>query len=387
MKKYLSCIVLIVICIVGAMIFYVNANDFFKNDNSVNTDSESNITNDISGSKDNASGNTTDKVQVATIEKEGTILSEYFTNTNLRIEYAIYKLENESNLYLSCEMYIDTKTPITETSNGYLSVNGVKKEFTLNKTLGTSTLLTSVTSSIEFKEGDKINIEGFLNVSISDSSGVTLSNLNATGIIIASEEYKKLPSSFLINMEHISQYPDLPSGDEVTSLAMVLKYLGYDVDKTELCDLYLDKGPVGFTNFYEANVGNPRSAYNSYGCLAPVIVNASNRFTSVNGGTHKAYNLTSYNLDALLYEVASGNPVIVWACENFDITPSISRIWVVDGQNLYLKSNMATMVLVGYDLINNTVTLSNPAGNIFEIDMSLFETRFLEMGSYAVVVK
>ena len=168
---------------------------------------------------------------------------------------------------------------------------------------------------------------------------------------------------------------------------MVLKYLGYDVDKNDLCDLYLDKGPVGFTNFYEANVGNPRSAYNSYGCLAPVIVNASNRFTAVNGGAHKAYNLTSYNLDALLCEVASGNPVIVWACENFDITPSISRIWVVDGQKLYLKSNMTTMVIVGYDLINNTVTLSNPAGNVFEIDMSLFETRFLEMGAYAVVVK
>ena len=386
MKKYFSVVLLIVLCLACAMIFYVNANDFFSG-GSKDSDSDSSLSNDIGDSNDTVTGDTVDSIQIATIEKEGTILGEYYTNTNLRIEYAVYKLENEKNLYLSCEMYLDAKSPITNEAKGYLSINGVKKEFTIQKMIGNTALLTSVTSSLEFKEMQKINVEGFLDIQISDSAGVSLSSLKASGTIVASEEYKKMPSSYLINMEHISQYPDLPSGDEITSLAMVLKYLGYEVDKNELCDLYLDKGPVGFTNFYEANVGNPRSAYNSFGCLAPVIVKAGNRFTTVNGGAHKAYDMTSYSLDALLYEVASGNPVIVWACDDFDITPSISRIWVVDGQNLYLKSNMATMVLVGYDLINNTVTLSDPAGSIFEIDLSLFETRFSEMGSYAVVVK
>lgn len=386
MKKYFSVVLLIILCLACAMIFYVNANDLFGG-GSKDSGSDSSISNDIGNSNNDIVGDTTDSIQIATIEKEGTILGEYYTNTNLRIEYAIYKLENEKNLYLSCEMYLDAQGPITNEAKGYLSINGVKKEFTITKMVGNTALLTSVTSSLEFKEGQQINIEGFLNTQISDSAGVSLSCLKANGTIVASEEYKKMPSSYLINMEHVSQYPDLPSGDEITSLAMVLKHLGYEVDKNELCDLYLDKGPVGFTSFYEANVGNPRSAYNSYGCLAPVIVKAGNRYTTVNGGGHKSYDLTSYNIDALLYEVASGNPVIVWACEDFDITPSISRIWVVDGQNLYLKSNMATMVLVGYDLINNTVTLSDPAGSIFEIDMSLFETRFSEMGSYAVVVK
>ena len=381
MRKYLSCVILIILCITCAMIFYVNANEFTPSDDTSKDTSDSN---DIPAEDNNASS---DAIQVATIENEGTIVSEYYTDANLRIEYAMYKLEGESTLYLSCEMYLDSSSPINKACNGYLSVNGAKKEFSVSKAISSSSILCSVTSSITFNEGEKIYIEGFLDVDINDNNGVTLDSLNAKGTIIASENYKKLPTSCLIDMEHISQYPDLPSGDEITSLAMVLKHLGYAVDKNELCDLYLDKGPVGFTDFNKANVGNPRNAYNSYGCLAPVIVNASNRFTVVNGGKHTAYDLTSYSLDAILYEVALGNPVIVWACDDFDITPSISRIWVVDGQNLYLKSNMATMVLVGYDLINNTVTLSNPAGSIFEIDMSLFETRFLEMGSYAVVVK
>ena len=383
MRKYLSCVILIILCIACAMIFYVNANEFKPNDDtSVDTNSDT----DGSSSVNNGD-NTTDAVQVATIEKEGTIVSEHLSSTNLRIEYAMYKLENDNNVYLSCEMYIDTKSPISSEAKGYLLIDGSKKEFTLAKTIGTSTLLCSVTSSYEYTEGKKIEIEGFLDIDINESNGVVLDGLNAKGILVASEAFKNMPSTYSINMEHISQYPDLPSGDEITSLAMVLSFLGYEADKNELCDLYLDKGPVGFTSFYEANVGNPRNAYNSYGCLAPVIVKASNRFTEVNGGKHSAYDLTSYSLDALLYEVASGNPVIVWACEDFDITPSISRIWVVDGQNLYLKSNMATMVLVGYDLIKNTVTLSNPAGSVFEIDLSVFEERFLEMGSGAVVVK
>jgi len=381
MRKYLSCVILIILCIACAMIFYVNANEF-KPNNNTSSDSDNSI-----GSSDIDTNIIVDNIQIASIENEGTIVSEYYTDARLRIEYAMYKLESEDDLFLSCEMYFDTATPITKESSGYLSINGTKKEFTLTKTIGTSTLLTSITSSSQFNEGEIIKVEGLLNADISDTSGVTLNNLKAVGNIIASEKYKQMPSSCLIDMEHISQFPDLPSGDEITSLAMVLNFLGYDVDKCELCDLYLDKGPVGFTSFYEANVGNPRNAYNSYGCLAPVIVNASNRFTNVNGGGHSAYDLTSYTINALLYEVALGNPVIVWACEDFDIPPSISRIWVVDGQNLYLKSNMATMVLVGYDLTNNTVTLSNPAGSVFEIDLSLFENRFSEMGSYAVVVK
>ena len=39
MKKYLSCIILIVICIVCATVFYVNANEFLPNDTASNDSS------------------------------------------------------------------------------------------------------------------------------------------------------------------------------------------------------------------------------------------------------------------------------------------------------------------------------------------------------------
>ena len=45
----------------------------------------------------------------------------------------------------------------------------------------------------------------------------------------------------------ICQYPELPTGCEVTALAMVLGFYGQDVDKCELSDKYLDKGKIGET--------------------------------------------------------------------------------------------------------------------------------------------
>lgn len=381
MKKYLSCVILILLCIVCAMIFYVNAKDITP------SDSDSDLSTSDTSSDIPTNGDTTEDIKVSAIEKSGTFLSESLTKTGLRAEWAILKYENEKNLFVSCELYLDTESPINTACTGYFMVNDEKKDFSLANSIGSSTLLSSVTMSLEHSEDLEIKVEGYLDIDISTAGGVNIDSLTLSGTILASESYNEMPNSYKIELEHISQYPDLPSGDEITSLAMVLKYLGYEADKCELCDLYLDKGPVGFTSFYEANVGNPRDAYNSFGCLAPVIVKSANRYIQVNGGSYHAYDLTSYNVDALLKEVASGTPVIVWTCEDFDITPSISRIWVVDGKNLYLKSNSATMVLIGYDLTKNTVTLANPAGSTFEIDLELFALRYAQMGSYAVVVK
>jgi uncharacterized protein YvpB len=386
MKKYLSCVILILLCLVCAMIFYANAQEFSPPNDTENTggDSGNKVPDDNANIADS---DVSTEIKNATIAKEGTIKSEYLTDTSLRIEWAIYKLESENTLYLSAELYLDSPNPISSSKSGFLSINGEEKEFTVEKVVGTSTLLTTYAKSLEFKEEQNISIEAVLNVDISTVSGINVSSISASGIIVATENYLKMPQSYVIDISHISQFPELPTGDEITSLAMVLKYLGYDVDKCDLCDLYLDKGPVGFTNFFKANVGNPRSAYNSYGCYAPVIVNAAKKYIAANGGTHNVYDYTGLNMDELLRQVSLGNPVIVWGCNDFDISPSISRIWVIDGEKIYLKSNTGCMVLCGYDFTNNTVKLSNPAGTVFDIDIDLFSERFAQMGSYAVVVK
>ena len=381
MKKYLSCVILILLCLVCAMVFYANASNLRPplDDSTTTTERE-----EVTTTEDDTPIYPT---RIPVIEKNGTILSEYFCSTNLRIEWSLYKYLGEDVMYLSTEVYLDSPKGMKVTNLGYLEINGEKTEFKTQLFNDETTLVTSCTKTIKSKKDTVITINAHLDVNIAEDNGITITELNANGIINATEEYKAMNNSYLLNVTHVSQYPALPSGDEVTALGTVLKHLGYDVEITELCDLYLNKGPVGFTSFYEANVGNPRSQYNSYGCYAPVIIDAGKKYIKANGGTSQVTDMSGYNTDELYRQVSLGNPIIVWVCEDFETTPSISRIWVIDGKPLYLKSNMACMVLIGYDYTRNTVTLSDPAGGIFSVDMDLFSLRYAQMGSQAIMIK
>jgi len=366
------------------MVFYTNASSLHPSDSDTTTTSDSNSPTPPSN---NNGGTVTQPTRIPLIEKSGTIMGEYFTDTNIRVEWSVYKYLNENVLYFSAEMYIDSPDGMNTINRGYIEINGERTEFETELFSSGSYLAATCTKTIKCDGDAIITVKAHLDANIMDSNGVSLNGLGACGYINATEEYAKMEKSHLLTVTHVSQYPSLPSGDEITALGMLLKYLKYDVDINDLCDLYLSKGPVGFTSFYEANVGNPRSQYNSYGCYAPVIVDAANRFIQANGGTSSVRNMTGYNPQELYRQVSLGNPVIVWVCEDFEITPSISRIWVVNGKTLYLKSNMACMVLIGYDHTRNTVTLSDPAGGVFSVSMDLFELRYAQMGSQAIIIR
>ncbi|MBQ2810515.1 MAG: C39 family peptidase [Clostridia bacterium] len=380
MKKYLSCIILIIACVVCAMIFYVNAK-------APSDDPASEQQSESSSSQASTESESVESLKKISLNENGTILSEYFCSSRLRIEWSTLKYEGEDKLYINAELYLDSPNGISRECGGSFIINGQEEVFVAQPSKEKSTLLQALSIEIaDFQDGSIIRASGSINLEFVGEGGVSLSALSIEGKIYQSEQNKRA-DSYLLPLEHISQYPSLPSGDEITSLAMVLRFLKYNVNECDLCDLYLDKGPVGFTDFYKANAGNPRDTYNSYGCLAPVIVSSATKFISANGGSHTAYDYTGYNTDELYRQVSLGNPVIVWLCDDFGNTPSISRIWVVDGKTLYLKSNMACMVLTGYDYTKGTVTLANPAGNTFSLEMNTFEKSFADMGSYAVIVK
>ncbi|MBQ7907694.1 MAG: C39 family peptidase [Clostridia bacterium] len=375
MKKYISCIVLVLLCLICAMVFYANASDLWAPRDEIPEQSESQT---MAGTfNDNTLS--PDESLSATIDASGTFLSEYLSETNLRLEWVAYKSAQDSSAYLSCELYLDTPDTITKTAGGYILIDGEKFEFPAVTAVSTSTLLKNATKIYTDTDALEAKIDAF--VTISEENTISVS-----GIVCAEEKHTSMDTKHKIEMENISMYPDLPSGDEIVSLAMVLRYLDYELDPLELCQLYLDKGPVGYTDPSVANVGNPQNVYNSYGCLPPVIVNAGEKFISASGGKSKIYDMSGVSINELYYQISQNKPVIVWACESFDITPSISRIWVIDGKTVHVKSNMMAMVLIGYDMENGTVTLSSPNGTEFEIEMELFEMRFSQMGSYAVLV-
>ena len=378
MKKYLSCIILIILCVICATIFYVNANDF--------SDNEENPTNTHSSVLENDGVDSQPEKKV-TIDNSGTIRSEQLSKVGLRIEWSMYKLENEPVLYMSAELYLDTPEQITNAGAGYITVNGDKREFTTSTMIGTANLLTSYSKAIDVSTNNEIQLEAYLSIHHTTDTGDTLTSVSAKGKVFAREDYENMPSIKVLDVNLISKFPELPSGDEVTALCMVLNYLKYNVDKSDLNDLYLPKGPAHYTNIFEANAGNPKDTYNSYGCMPPVIANTANKYISINGGRYYAEDVSGTDPYELYYAVSKGTPVIVWACEDFDSTPSIFRTLIIDGKTIYLKSNVNTYVLMGYNLTEKTVTLADPSGVIFDLEMELFEKSYSQVGSYAVMIK
>lgn len=183
----------------------------------------------------------------------------------------------------------------------------------------------------------------------------------------------------------ISQLPELPSGCEITSLAMVFQYLGYEVNKETLSDTYLPKGPVGVTDFNNAFVGNPRDK-NGYGSYANAIVTAANSYLSAVKGTHMVYNMTGYTKEALYNEVKAGVPIIIWGTIN-NTEPYYTSSWIVNGQTIRWLAGEHCFVLIGYDTDKNTVIVNDPLNGIMEYDSELFFIRYQQMFSQAIAIK
>ena len=115
-----------------------------------------------------------------------------------------------------------------------------------------------------------------------------------------------------IDFRCIMQLPELPTGCEITSLTMVLNYLGNSVDKCDMAYNCLMKGTIGKVHPNEYFLGNPRDN-NSYGCYAPVIVNCANTYLEAIGRKDLTVrNLTGSQFEDLFKEIDKGNPVIVW---------------------------------------------------------------------------
>lgn len=132
---------------------------------------------------------------------------------------------------------------------------------------------------------------------------------------------QKSNSRFKLDVEPVLQLPELPTGCEITSLATVLNYYGYDISKTQLADEYLECGEVGDTDPNEKFIGSPYDIH-SCGCFSNVIADAAKSFSEKNGCNFKVYNLYGLSLDDLYKYVEDGKPVVIWAsppCTSYSI--------------------------------------------------------------------
>ena len=196
---------------------------------------------------------------------------------------------------------------------------------------------------------------------------------------------KTIPQSASIEgVIPLNQYPDLPTGCEVTSLAMALTFAGYDdVDAVTLAKKHLPKGKMEdkHANPYEVFIGDPEDP-GSFGCYAPVIVTCAERFGA------EAEDISACSLDTMLSYVAEGTPVIVWATSGMVKTAEGTyRYTRPDGEEENWKNMEHCLLMTGYDINENTVQMADPEkGELVTYRMTVFLKRWEEQGCQAVVV-
>lgn len=195
-----------------------------------------------------------------------------------------------------------------------------------------------------------------------------------------------LPHNHQILVDPLLQMPELPAGCEITSLTCLLNHLGYNVDKEVMVDTYLDYEVTSGTNytFFEKYIGDPRS--NGYGCYAPVLMRAATEFLNDQNSPLEAVNLSGSTKEEILLVIASDHPVVIWGTtDNMDVYESLE--WTTpDGTDVYWCIYEHCMLLTGYDMAENTVTVCDPLKGKVEYNMTQFFEVYDDMYQQAITI-
>lgn len=222
-----------------------------------------------------------------------------------------------------------------------------------------------------------------------DTSETTVSRTIITSRV--RKEYDN--NSVYIDMENVLQLPELPVGCEITALTILLRYCGFDADKTDLARNYLPKGGNYRTedgktykdSFFDYFIGDPFSR--GYGCFANAIVKAANSYIADHGGGFTVKNISGSHPDVLYDYLAAGTPVLCWATDGM-IEPEYYETWYDydTGEQLDWYLNEHCFVLAGFNMSGDIVTLNDPMKGIIDYNINKFETRYDQMYRQAIVI-
>ncbi len=191
---------------------------------------------------------------------------------------------------------------------------------------------------------------------------------------------------YVLDVKNIMQKPELINGPEITCLTIVLNFLGYDkVNKVALSDEYLKKSEPGNASPFEAFIGDPKSALNSYGCYASVIVDAANRWFEDKNIQKIGLEVSGSTMSDLLLYVKSGVPVICWTTVSLEQS-TLGDAWEVDGKIITWRNNEHAVVITGFNKTKNTLIVCDPLKGLVEYDMDTFTKRYNEQYSNALII-
>mgnify|MGYP004463338977 FL=1 len=232
--------------------------------------------------------------------------------------------------------------------------------------------------------------------SVDEKESETQSETVAVGLentVLSKKTLKNFDGTVLTDFGVIEQYPELPTGCEITALTMVLNYYGYDVDKVTMA---LDYMPKVAAEFYRSEdgrligpdlenyfVGDPTEE-NGYICGTGAIVTAANSYLEDVGSSLTAVAMKNATADQLYDLIDQGTPVVIWCTINMEDRAETDGWYLEDGTYMEWSTNDHGAVLIGYD--EDTVTVADPIYNRITVSRTQFEKIFAERGGKCVIL-
>jgi len=154
------------------------------------------------------------------------------------------------------------------------------------------------------------------------------------------------PDAIYLDVKNIMQMPLLPNGCEVTSLAIVLNYLGYEIDHFSLYSDYMPRSEYQYGNPWTSYVGEATDY--GLGCYAPCIVETANMYLSMAESDLRAKDVSYQDLEEYTKYIDEGKPVIMWGMVDMFYEDTLAWVTYVDGSEVVWYASSHCLVLIGY---------------------------------------
>lgn len=260
---------------------------------------------------------------------------------------------------------------------------------TVNKEITTTTaaVTTTVTTT------DLLAETTTSSVTTAEGSTTTSETKTAKETTLETTSFMEQDNKVLLNAKSICQFPELPLGDMIVSPTVVLHYLGFECEKTELLK-YMNINPTTDENGHWGDpekelIGDP-TGYNLAYASPVVIQKAVNSYLKANKHSeYKVKNICGTDFSDLYAELNSGNPIIFWGTTSMmDSENSFSTLQLQSGNSYRYSPCFHCVVLIGYDNITDTVYVcdSQVQADYVEYPKADVEKAYNQMGKQALVI-
>lgn len=201
-----------------------------------------------------------------------------------------------------------------------------------------------------------------------------------------------LKEEIKLEAPHVLQYPELPRGCEVTSLAMLLQYNGYEADKNKLAKeikrdptpYSVKNGKIYFGNPYDGFVGDMYSLTTpGLGVYHGPLVELAEKYVT---DEHKVVDLTGEDFEEILVSLNKKQPVLVIINATYNKLPdSAFQTWHTPSGPVDITMREHSVLITGYD--KDYIYFNDPLDRQSKASIDGFIEAWEQMGKQAITIE